>query len=244
MKENDNSLEKAVEALKNEHIPPGPPQELADATIAKLAEASEQSDTVKIENRIRIIERLKAARSLAKFAAAAVLLIVAGYATGRLSAPRPPDMEQLQAALEPAIRQNLDARMKHYLQLGLANSYVQLKDELSEQYRRDLSRFAVQTLAASNTVTNELLTELVRSINAVQTEDLRRVAAALDQMELNRRQDRTLLANGLEILAYQTEEDLQRTRQDMVQLLAYAQPRNIVPNVPESSDIPNERNKE
>ena len=40
MEENENTSEKAVEALKKEKIPTGPPQELTDATIAKLAKAA------------------------------------------------------------------------------------------------------------------------------------------------------------------------------------------------------------
>ena len=56
MKEDDNIVEKAMKALKNEHIPPGPPQELADATVAKLAGASDQPDTAPRGNRIRIAE--------------------------------------------------------------------------------------------------------------------------------------------------------------------------------------------
>src|SRR4030042_697246 len=118
MEENENKLEKAVEALKNEQIPPGPPQEVIESTIAKLADAAGQSDTVKLDNRIRIIEGLKAAKSLTKIAAAAVLLIAAGNATGRLSAPRTPDMAQIQAALEPKIRQNLLDEAKQYGPLG------------------------------------------------------------------------------------------------------------------------------
>ncbi|MHC4425486.1 MAG: hypothetical protein ACYSYV_05245 [Planctomycetota bacterium] len=240
MKENDNNFEKAVEALKNEHIPQGPPQELTDATIAKLTEASGQPNTVKIENRIRIIERLKVAKGLTKFAAAAVLLILAGYATGRLSAPQPPDMEQLQTALEPAIRENLLEQTKDYLRLGLANSYIQLRDELSQQHRQDMSRFAIQTLAASNAVTNELLTELIESINAAQIQDRQWVTAAIEQIEWNRLQDKNQLATGLETLALRTGDELERTKQDMVQLLAYTKPGSIVPNPSENPDNPNE----
>lgn len=243
MKENENSLEKAVEALKNELIPPGPPQELTDATIAKLTEASGQSRTVSIENRIRIMERLRAAKGLTKVAAAAVLLILAGYGTGRLSAPRPPDMEELQAALEPAIRRNLVTEMKDYLQLGLTNSYIQLRDELSQQHRQDMSRFAIQTLAASNAVTNELLTELIESINAAQIQDRQWVTAAIDQMEWNRLYDKNQLVSSLETLAYQTEDELQRTRQDMVRFLSNTQLDSPVPNKLTDVNNSNERSK-
>jgi len=230
MKENENILEKAVKALKNELIPPGPPSELADATAAKLTEASGQQNTVTTGRRIRFIERLKATNSFTKGAAAAVLLIIAGYATGRLSAPRGPDAEQLQAALEPAIRQNLLDEMKQYWQLALASSYVQLKDDLTQQYRSDLNQFAAYTLAASGAATNQLLEELIESINTAQTQDRQWVAAAFEQIELNRLRDNAQLSNAFATFAVRTEDELLRTKQDMAQLLSYTQPDSSVPN--------------
>ena len=243
MEDNENILEKAVKALKNELVPPGPPQELSNATSAKLAEASDEPHTETVSGQIRIVERFKVAKSLTKIAAAAVLLIVAGYAAGRLSTPPPPDVEQLRAAIEPAIRDQLLDQMKQYLQLGMANSYIQIKDDLSQQYRQDLNRFAVQTLAASNAVTNELLTELIESINTTQAQDLRRIAAALEQIELNRLHDKAQLVGGLETLAYQTEDELQRTRQDMVRFLVNTRPDSPVPNKLTDMDNSNERSK-
>jgi hypothetical protein len=224
MEENENTLENAIEALKNEQIPPGPPQEVIKSTIAKLTETSEQANTEKLKNRILILDDLKAAKSLIKIAAAAVLLIVAGYATGRLSAPRAPDMEQIRAALEPSIRQNLLDETKQYLQLGLANGYIRIRDELSQQYRQDLSRVALQSVAASNAVTNELLTELVESFNEAQSQDRQRIAAALKQIESNRLHDRNQLSNALATFALQTEDELMRTKQDMANFVSYTQP--------------------
>jgi hypothetical protein len=230
MKKSKNIFEKAVKALKNELIPPGPPSELANATAAKLTEASGQPNTVTTGRRIRFIERLKATNSFTKVAAAAVLLIIAGYATGRLSAPPPPDVEQLQAALEPAIRQNLLDEMKQYWQLALASSYVQLKDDLTQQYRSDLNQFAAYTLAASGAATNQLLEELIESINTAQTQDRQWVAAAFEQIELNRLRDNAQLSNAFATFAVRTEDELLRTKQDMAQLLSYTQPDSSVPN--------------
>ena len=227
MEENENKLEKAIEALKNEQIPPGPSQELADSTIAKLAKAAEQAeqtDTVQHKNRILLFEGLRAAKSLTKIAAAAVLLIAAGYATGRLSAPRAPDMEQIRAALEPEIRQNLLDETKQYLQLGLANAYVRIQDELSQQYREDLRRAVLQSVTASNAVTNELLIELIESFNEAQSQDRQRIAAALEQIESNRLRDKNELSNAFAAFALETEDELMRTRQDMAQFLSYTQP--------------------
>jgi hypothetical protein len=237
MKENEDLLKKAVKTLKNEQVPPRPPQELTDATLVKLNKAASQFQEPAYR-RTNIIQRIRTTNSFIKVAATVVLLIIAGYAAGRLSAPRLPDPEQLQAALEPTIRQNLLDEMKQYWQLALASSYGRLKNELSLQYRHDLDQFAIQTLAASNAVTNQLLAELVQSINTAQTQDLRRIAAALEQIELNRLQDKTQLTNGLETLAYQTEDELERTRQVMAQFLADTQPGRLPPDVPENSNIP------
>jgi len=224
MEENENKLEKAIEALKNEQIPPGPPQELADSTLAKLAETAEQTDTVQQKNRILMFEGLRTAKSLTKIAAAAVLLIAAGYATGRLSAPRSPDMEQIRAALEPEIRKNLLDETKQYMQLGLANAYVRIQDELSQQYREDLRRAVLQSVTASNAVTNELLIELIESFNEAQNQDRQRIAAALEQIESNRLRDRDELSNALATFALETEDEFMRTKQDMAQFLSYTQP--------------------
>ena len=237
MKEDDNILEKAVEALKNEKIPPGPPQELVDATVTKLAEASEQSDTAPIWNRILVAERF---RGIVKFAAAAVLLIVAGYAVGRFSAPRPPDMEELQAALEPVIRRNLLDQIKHDFQSDLATSYVQLRDDLTEQYSRDLNQFAAYTLTASGAATNRLLEELIESISTAQTQERQWFTAAIEQVELNRLRDSTAFAN----FAVHTEDELERTRQGFAQLLSYGLPEGSAAHEFENSNNIDERNNQ
>jgi len=241
MEEHENKLEKAVEALKNEQVPPGPPPSLVDSTLAKLNEKAQQTDTARQMNRNLVFEGLRATKSLTKIAAAAILLIAAGYAAGRFAAPRPADMEQIRAALEPEIRKNLLNETRQYLQLGLANAYVRIQDELSQQYREDLRRAVVQTVAASNSVTNELLTELIDSFNKAQNQDRQLVAAALGQIESKRRQDRAELAGALTNLALQTEDELMRTKQDVAQYLSYTQKGFSMPDEIINSDNSNER---
>jgi hypothetical protein len=224
-RESENIVDKAVKALNDRQVPPGPPEELANSTIAKLTEISGRTDTVPGGRRIRLIDRIKNPNSFTKVAAAAVLLIMAGYATGRLLSPKPPDIEQLRVALEPAIRQNLLDEMKQYWQLGLTASYAQLKDDLSQQYRSDLNQFAAYTLAASGSATNQRLEELIESINQAQTQDRQWVAAALGEIELNRLQDNAQLSNAFATFAVQTEDELQ----NMAQILSYTQPDSLVP---------------
>ena len=231
MRKNSDKLEKAIKALKNEPTAAGPPQEVIDNILQKLTSAEKPLiDTEK--STISFTKWLKTAKNLAKIAAAAVLLIFAGYAAGRLSAPL--DTEQLRAletslkrSLEPAIRQDVVDELNRQWQLALASTYIQLKDELTQQYRRDLSNFAIQTLAASSAVTNQRLEELIDSINTAQAQHRRWVTSAFEQIESNRLQDRTQLAAGLETLALLTEDELQRTRQEMAQFLTYSQPDSI-----------------
>ena len=230
MKEDKDFLEKAVKSLKNEQIPPGPSDELADATIEKLNQVSEQPNTIEFDRRLRITDRIIVLNSLIKFAAAAVLLIIAGFAAGRLTTTRPPDMEQIRASLEPAIRDQLRGEMKQYMQLGLANSYVRLKDDITEQYHRDMNQLAANIVTASGTVTNQLLEDLIESIDATQTQDRQRFITALEQMELNRRQDNAQLSNAVMNLAVQTEDQLIRTQQDVELLRSYKQSDNMIPN--------------
>ena len=54
-------------------------------------------------------------------------------------------------------------------------------------------------------------------------------AAALEQIELNRRRDNAQMSNALVSLAAQTEIELNQTKQDMAELLDYSQPESFSP---------------
>jgi hypothetical protein len=145
--------------------------------------------------------------TMAKLAAAAVLMIGAGYIGGRLSAPKPLDVQELQAALEgplksslvPAVRQELLNEMNDRWQKTLAASNAQVKEELARQVRRDLAEFAAQTLAASGTRTDQRLMELIQLIDAARLQDRRRMAAAFDYMG-------SRFGDGLVTLAARTDD--------------------------------------
>ena len=155
---------------------------------------------------------------ISKLAAAAVLLIGLGFIAGRLLAPRPLDIEKLQAALEsslksslePAIRQDMLEEVNNRWQSAFAANCAQLKDELQQQVRRDLIEFAAQTLTASGTLTDQRLMELVQLIETARIQDRRRIEEAFEQMELNRLWDKNRLGNGLVTLAARTNELLRK----------------------------------
>jgi len=242
MKDNDDILAKAIESITNQQIPPGPPQELVDATVAKLAEAAD--DPRQATSELPNIITIRTTKNLVKFAAAAVLLLALGYLVGSLAAPEPPDAQELYAALKPAIRRDLLEPMNRYWLLTLASSNAELKDELHNEFRQDLNRFAIQTLAASGAATDKLLREFIDSVKATQVRDLRSVAKALHQMELERMRDQAQLADSLESFAVLYDDELQRTKQDIVKLFIYSQPVDSALDVHESPDPKIERSKE
>jgi hypothetical protein len=186
--------------------------------LSQIEPTSEATDRAmeRVRNSLNDKEKIRESTSLwqfpkrpiAKLAAAAVLLIAAGYAIGRLTTPQP-DMEQLHSALETSLRASLVAEMNNRWQTTFTANCVQLKDELQQQVRRDLTEFAAQTLAASNTRTEQRLIQLINLIETARARDRRQTAAALEKIEY----DKKLLGNGLVALAAQTSK-LRDIKQD------------------------------
>jgi len=126
----------------------------------------------------------------------------------------------------PAIRRELLDEINQYLQA----SYASLADDLDRKYQQDLNRVGMQILAASNTVTNERLAELAESFNEYQAQERQRFTTMLEHMESNRLQDSALLSNALATVVKRTEEEMERTKQDVVQLLSYTQAADSAPD--------------
>jgi hypothetical protein len=191
-----------------------PGKEAADRAMQKVRAALMSEKAIpKLWLSLRDAFRRRRPLILAKLAAAAVLMVGAGFIGGRLSAPEPMDVQQLQAALEsslksslvPSIRQELLREMDDRWQSTLTASQAQIKDELARQVRRDLMEFAAQTLAASGTRTDQRLNELIQLIEAARIQDRRRMAAAFDYIE-------SRFGNGLVTLAARTDELLDAER--------------------------------
>ena len=224
-----DTLAEAIEQLKKLGSANPLPQDTVDETVRRIADCGVRTvDSDQPSPRARIG---------VKFAAAAVFLL-AGYVVGRAAAP---DVDQLRealtpavaASLEPALRQRLAEEMRDHYDVALAGTYVRLKEELAQQYRDDLNRFAVQTLAASNATTNALLADLVAAIDTAQAQDLRRIALALSQIDAKRVEDKTLLAAGLQTLAYRTEDELARTKKVLARFLMDESPQEAPRKTPD-----------
>ena len=230
MNDENDILKDAITELKNHHVA-GPPEEVVGATLEQLAHAG-ATEPVSPAGHGTVRDRIW---PVTRLAAAAAILIFVGFSIGRGARSEPLDLAQLRqdlepaiaAALEPAIREKLTLEMSRSYEVALAGTYVRLKDELTQQHRDDMNRYAMQTLAASNAVTNRLLADLRDSIKTEQTNDLRSVAAALQRLEHQRIADKELLAVDLASVAYrayQTENRLRQTEGELVQLLVDTRP--------------------
>lgn len=231
--ETNDVLAKAIADLKRRGASSEPPQEVVNETLAQLARAGSQPEPVAEAAQRPMRRRLWSATRLAT---AAVVLIAAGYAFGRITAPKP-DIEQLRAALlpslaatlEPAIRARVVEETTREYRLALLAGYVRLRDELTEQYHADLNRFALQTLAASSTATNRLFGRLVEAMNASQLQDRERVAAALTEIKAQQAEDSAALGTALASFAARTETKFRQT-EDIMRLWANTQTDTSIPN--------------
>ncbi len=234
-KDEKDTLAKALSELKGRADGATPPKEVVQETLAELERAELAGTRTAGEggfdaggDRLRLW-----VWPAAKLALAAAILITTGYAFGRASAPKQVDIEQLRTALatslEPAIRKSVLDEVARDRQQALMAAYVQIKNDLTEQYRADLNRFAVQTFTASNAVTNRLLEELVQSVKFSRLQDRQWVADVLAQVETQRVQDSTQLGSAIVGLAATTDTKLQRTKEDLVKLLVYREPDGLAP---------------
>jgi len=239
MEHQDDILSEAIEQVRGESVRPGPPRAVVETTLERLA--------------ARGATRRPVTKTFFKFttrtAAAAAVLLLAGYTVGRLTAPAGPDIKQLEqklagslaATIEPMVRESVLQDVSRQWRVALTACQAQLKEDLTQQYQADLNRYAIGTLAASNQATNQLLDQLVQAINTAQTQKMQWVAKALREYERRRLDDRTQLAAGIEALAYRTEDGLQQTREeivhqtreDMVHLLATTYPAKGAPEAGE-----------
>ncbi len=152
---------------------------------------------------------------MARLAVAAVLVLVVGIAIGRLTAPAPIDVEQLRtdlqssitSALKPAVDQETLTRVDERLLAALDEANTELKAQIGAQVRRDLQAFATEFVAGSEAMVDRRLNDLVQLIEAARLKDRQRVARAFEQVELNRRRDRTQIGRGLQSLAALTQAE-------------------------------------
>jgi hypothetical protein len=138
-------------------------------------------------------------------AVAAVLVLGAGVAIGRWTAPCSVDVEKLRADLQASIldsvRPAVLAQVDQRLLTGLATNEANLRAKLGDQLRGDLQLFATQFAAGMDKQMEKRFAELVQNIEEARLMDRQRVAKALDLIEQNRLRDKTQIGLGFQSLA-------------------------------------------
>jgi len=150
--------------------------------------------------------RVLLAQRMVKWAVAAAIVLSIGVGVGRLTSA-PPDVQQVRAAIEPELRQ-------------------ELRREFAQLFRDQLDKSASTTLAASTEQTRQLLAEFARAVEAKRTEDYQAINAALDKLQSQRLADFFSLKKDVDTMAVLTESGFRRAQQQLVQLADYTQPAN------------------
>ena len=126
----------------------------------------------------------------ARAAVAAVLVLAAGIVIGRLSSPKPIEVEQLRvdlqasiiASLQPAIRESVLSDVDGRLEAALAARDERIATELVELLRQDLRVIAAELTTGSERLVDERFADVVQLIEAARQTDRRQVAKALEQI--------------------------------------------------------------
>src|SRR5438445_2909699 len=150
--------------------------------------------------------RVVRARPLIKWAAAASIVLAAGFGVGRITSTTA-DAEKVRIAIEPEIRQ-------------------QLRREFVQLLRDELQKTTSTTLTGSMEQTRQLLGQFANTIEAKRTEDSQAISAALNKLESQRVADFVSLKKDVDMMAVLTEAGLRRAQQQLVQLADYTQPAN------------------
>ena len=150
--------------------------------------------------------RVVRARPLIKWAAAAAIVLAAGFGFGRLASATA-DAEKVRTKIEPEIRQRL-------------------RGEFAQLLRDELEKAASTTVAASEEQTRLLLTDFAKAVEAKRREDNQTMNAVLDRLEARRAADYVSLKQDLDTVAVLTDASLRRAQQQLVQLADYTQPAN------------------
>ncbi len=134
---------------------------------------------------------------VARWAAAAAVVLGIGWLGGRLSAPPPPDLGQIRAALVPT-----------------------LKAELRQEFQTDLAT----AIKASDQRTRDKLVDLAQAWTAARAEDQQAVRAAFQRSDLQRGTDYATLRRDLETVAVVAQAAIGNTQQQLTQLAANTPP--------------------
>src|SRR5437867_8263735 len=137
-------------------------------------------------------------RVMVRWAAAAAILLGAGFGIGRLASATV-TAERVRAEIGPKIRQ-------------------ELRQELAQTLRAELDRTASAALAASSEQAKQLLADYAKAIETKYAEDRQAIYASMNKLESQHLADYLSLKKDVDTVAVLTDVGLRRTQQQLVQL--------------------------
>jgi hypothetical protein len=154
----------------------------------------------------------------ARYAAAACVLIAAGFLAGRGLRPSP-DMAQLQrqwaAAVIPQMERQVTESVLHSLRTEVVGQYAKMEEALSGQIGSQLKVYAEQTVVRNDIQTYRLLTELIESIQQAQSQNQQWVLSAMTKLEQCRLEDQEKMRTQFATFAVYTDNELTRTQEQL-----------------------------
>jgi DNA-directed RNA polymerase len=162
-----------------------------------------------------------------KWAAAAAVLLFAGFGFGRAMSPTTTaKAEAIRAAIEPSLKNSLETDLRQKLareiedkwRSDFATARSRLVAEYKKQLEEELAKASDMTLAAANAEAERLLAEFDKAANEKQAEEKQIFLAWLRELETKRLTDYAALRKDLETVAVETEVGLRSAQQEIVQL--------------------------
>ena len=129
-------------------------------------------------------------------AALLAVVIGLGFVGGRFSVDSHVNVDQLRTDLEMSLKSSLEASL-------VANG-TELKSDILTLLHQDLTVLTTQTLEASQVMTDQRLTELIRLIETVRQQDRKQIVTALEQIEQDRLRDKIQINQGFKTLVAYT----------------------------------------
>jgi hypothetical protein len=157
-----------------------------------------------------------------KWAAAAAVLLFAGFGFGRAMSPTSANAAAIRAAIEPSLKNFVEAGLRQQFaqelrdkwQIDLASTRVRLVAEYQRQLADELAKATDAMLTAANADTERLLADFARTENERRAEEKQTLIVLLKALETMRLSDR----KDLETLAMLTEASLRSARQEIAEL--------------------------
>lgn len=146
------------------------------------------------------------------YAAAACVLLASGFLAGRGRGSSVGADELAQ------IEDRITASVVDTLRPQIVGEYAKMQDALSEQITLQLTDYAEQTVMRNDLQTYSLLSQLIGAIQTAQAQNQQWAVSAMTELEQQRLLDQEQMRSELATFAVYTDNELQRTRQQLENL--------------------------